>query len=108
MTRKLVTIQDGVTTEISWAFANEVEAALARPLPATHEVAQIFEAVRAQWPKSNPAQWRVVTRRWLCYAKMPTADAVKAICAGYSSPAAAMRAHVIKSRKMTCTIEETP
>lgn len=81
---------------------------LARPLPATHEVTRIFEAVRAQWPESNPNYWRMVTRRYLCFAKLPTDDAVKAITRGYSSPAAAMSARIIRRRKITCTIEETP
>jgi hypothetical protein len=59
----------------------------------------IENAIDRQWPDADPTYKLLVYRRWTELYDIPAKQAVKAINDGFSSPASAMRAHVIKNKK---------
>ncbi len=73
-----------------------------KPSAADRELSKtpIGRAIRKQWPTSNPEYWRLIERQFSeLYLNLPEAEALQAIEAGFSSPAAAMFMHLIPRRR---------
>ena len=83
---------------LQFEFASDLVAKLAKPLSAADD-SPLANAVRAQWPDAEATYHGMVVRRFSeLYPLLPEEDAVKAVRAGYSSPAAAIRAKIIRKR----------
>lgn len=52
-------------------------------------------AIRQEFPNSHASYWLLIERRFTEVYSIPEDEAVRAIRNGYSSPSAAMNAHVI-------------
>ena len=57
----------------------------------------LAEAILQEFPSSHPHYHEMILRRYLV-REVPEREAIKAVCAGYSSPTAAMFDGLIKWR----------
>ncbi|MCW5691619.1 MAG: hypothetical protein KIT48_04580 [Pseudolabrys sp.] len=84
---------------LSFGYASELVSRQPKPHDPA-DVSPLALAIRIRWPNSEPTYWAMVARRFReLYKDLPEQDAVKAVRAGYSSPANAMKAGVIKRRR---------
>jgi hypothetical protein len=91
-----------------WIWGSDLVAAPSQSLRDADQ-RTLAKAIRRTFKKTHPTYQRMVQRRYVEVYRVPVAEAVVAVIAGYSSPLAAMRAGVIRRRKRIGFIgERTP
>jgi hypothetical protein len=83
---------------LTYAVARDIVASRSKALNVADQ-SSLANAIRDAWPGSDPIYLKMIQRRYCEVFHVPPAEAVVAVCAGYSSPLAAMRARVIRKRK---------